>query len=256
MTDNKRAANDAAARVDEAMAQAQVFASAWSLIGGPFNSGNELDDAEVERQALRALIRDLLTAERQAALSSRADGGKGKAVNQCDGCRVGAPLSGMGNHVMPDGGFMGCTKDRYTAPQAECAPRETQPVAFDKWADDYGFYDTATDVHQYARACAKDAWEMATRVANYPAKPGDLVQCEHCEGWSVAAPTPERADAGKDAALTDESIKTVIAKHRHKMVESYEYFWPDGEQDRRYRLDELAALAFARAILAANKEPK
>lgn len=34
-------------------------------------------------------------------------------VNQCDGCRVDAPLSPRGNHQMPDGGFMGCSKDRY-----------------------------------------------------------------------------------------------------------------------------------------------
>lgn len=35
--------------------------------------------------------------------------------NQCDGCRVGAPMSPYGGdiHHMPDGGFMACTKDRY-----------------------------------------------------------------------------------------------------------------------------------------------
>jgi hypothetical protein len=37
-------------------------------------------------------------------------------VNQCDGCRVGAPLTDRRNHAMPDGGFMGCTKDRYAGP--------------------------------------------------------------------------------------------------------------------------------------------
>lgn len=35
-------------------------------------------------------------------------------VNQCDGCRVRAPLTDLGHHKMPDGGYMGCTKDRYT----------------------------------------------------------------------------------------------------------------------------------------------
>lgn len=34
-------------------------------------------------------------------------------MNQCDGCRVSAPLTERGNHAMPDGGFMGCTKERY-----------------------------------------------------------------------------------------------------------------------------------------------
>lgn len=34
-------------------------------------------------------------------------------INQCDGCQIDAPLSPRGNHQMPDGGFMGCTKDGY-----------------------------------------------------------------------------------------------------------------------------------------------
>jgi len=81
-----------------------------------------------------------------------------------------------------------------TTDAAAIAPTEGAQT-FEQWADDYGFYDTAIDVHQYARNCAKDAWGMATRVALYPAKPGDLVQCEHCQGWSVEtdAPTPKPA---------------------------------------------------------------
>ena len=50
------------ALVDEAMEQAQVFASAWSLVGGPFDYGDGLENAEVEKKALRALIADLLAA--------------------------------------------------------------------------------------------------------------------------------------------------------------------------------------------------
>jgi hypothetical protein len=36
-------------------------------------------------------------------------------INQCDVCRVGAPISERGNHIMPDGGYMGCTRKRYAA---------------------------------------------------------------------------------------------------------------------------------------------
>jgi hypothetical protein len=38
--------------------------------------------------------------------------------NQCDGCAVNAPLTERGNHKMPDGGFMGCTKSKYDSPVA------------------------------------------------------------------------------------------------------------------------------------------
>lgn len=47
-------------------------------------------------------------------------------INQCDGCRVGAPYTKTDRrlqerfgiefsplHQMPDGGYMGCTKGRY-----------------------------------------------------------------------------------------------------------------------------------------------
>jgi hypothetical protein len=34
-------------------------------------------------------------------------------INQCDGCAINAPLTARGNHAMPDGGFMGCTKEQH-----------------------------------------------------------------------------------------------------------------------------------------------
>ncbi|WP_208456780.1 VRR-NUC domain-containing protein [Burkholderia gladioli] len=51
-------------RVEEIMAQAQVFASAWSLVGGRFDQGDALETAEQEKQNLRDLV-------------SGAQGGKG-----------------------------------------------------------------------------------------------------------------------------------------------------------------------------------
>jgi hypothetical protein len=40
-----------------------------------------------------------------------------ESVNQCDGCRVSAPLTERGNHAMPDGGFMACSRDLYEVPR-------------------------------------------------------------------------------------------------------------------------------------------
>ena len=42
--------------VDAVMGQAQVFASAWSLVGGRFDSGNGLADAEEAKKELRAML--------------------------------------------------------------------------------------------------------------------------------------------------------------------------------------------------------
>lgn len=43
-------------RVEAIMAQAQVFASAWSLVGGVFDHGDALETAEEEKQNLRAML--------------------------------------------------------------------------------------------------------------------------------------------------------------------------------------------------------
>lgn len=42
--------------IDEIMGQAQVFASAWSLVGGRFDQGDELANAEAQKAELRALV--------------------------------------------------------------------------------------------------------------------------------------------------------------------------------------------------------
>jgi hypothetical protein len=45
-----------AGHVDTIMEQAQVFASAWSLVNGPFDQGNALERAEQEKTILRNLL--------------------------------------------------------------------------------------------------------------------------------------------------------------------------------------------------------
>ena len=45
--------------MQQIMEQAQVFASAWSLVGGRFDTGNALDDAEDAKAELRTMVRSL-----------------------------------------------------------------------------------------------------------------------------------------------------------------------------------------------------
>ncbi|MWK59396.1 host nuclease inhibitor protein [Pseudomonas otitidis] len=40
------------------MEQAQVYASAWSLVGGPFDSGNQLQIAEEEKETLHEMLQE------------------------------------------------------------------------------------------------------------------------------------------------------------------------------------------------------
>jgi chromosome segregation ATPase len=47
-------------KIDQIMEQAQVFASAWSLVGGMLDSGNALEDAETEKRDLRQTVTDAL----------------------------------------------------------------------------------------------------------------------------------------------------------------------------------------------------
>ena len=55
MTDDANA-HDYQATIDKLMEQAQVFASAWSSIDGPFDNGAMLSTAEAEKTALRAQL--------------------------------------------------------------------------------------------------------------------------------------------------------------------------------------------------------
>lgn len=44
--------------IDSIMEQVQVFASAWSLVGGPFDKGNALENAEEAKLDLRDMLED------------------------------------------------------------------------------------------------------------------------------------------------------------------------------------------------------
>ncbi len=44
--------------IEKIMEQAQVFASAWSLVGGPFDQGNQLQLAEGEKERLEWMLED------------------------------------------------------------------------------------------------------------------------------------------------------------------------------------------------------
>lgn len=58
MTENN-AAHAADQEIEAIMEQAQVFASAWAFLGGPFDNGSGLEQAERERSNLRALLSKL-----------------------------------------------------------------------------------------------------------------------------------------------------------------------------------------------------
>jgi hypothetical protein len=42
--------------IDEVLAQVQVFASAWSLVGGRFDNGDMLDQAKLAKAELREML--------------------------------------------------------------------------------------------------------------------------------------------------------------------------------------------------------
>ncbi len=50
---------DASEAVNQVMEQAQVFASTWSLVGGRFDSGSCMEDAESAKEELRTMVESL-----------------------------------------------------------------------------------------------------------------------------------------------------------------------------------------------------
>jgi len=53
---------DKAQAIESLMEQAQVFASAWSLVGGRFDSGNGLVEAAAAKDELRRMLVSALAA--------------------------------------------------------------------------------------------------------------------------------------------------------------------------------------------------
>ena len=49
-----------AMKLEKIMEQAQVFASAWSLVGGRFDNGNMLNEAEAAKKELRQMVAEAL----------------------------------------------------------------------------------------------------------------------------------------------------------------------------------------------------
>lgn len=47
--------------VDKLMEQAQIFASSWSMVGGPFDNGDGLANSNAMKAELRTMIRDALS---------------------------------------------------------------------------------------------------------------------------------------------------------------------------------------------------
>lgn len=50
---------------EQIMEQAQVFASAWALVGGPLDAGDQLEAAKLERDVLAAMLAHSLDASQQ-----------------------------------------------------------------------------------------------------------------------------------------------------------------------------------------------
>ncbi len=190
----------------------------------------------------------------RAALSARADrpepatgvvyGGKGEAVAYTTPEAISA-LSRKSAGMFTVYSFPQklASVPLYTVPQAECAPREAVCDRIVCWHNRSCVNDDAATMRNCPHRAAPQA-ECAPREAQPVAKidaDGDFVWLVHnpkfAEGTEFyASPTPERADAGKDAALTDEEIVKL---------------WIERPRDIP---EHRNVLAFARAILTAKEK--
>jgi hypothetical protein len=117
-----------------------------------------------------------------------ADGGKGEAV--CD--RI---ICGHNRSCVNDDAATARNCPHRAAPQAECAPREAQPVVWIDAKTLQGFTDPQN--------CNKEQRVSIRRA--------DAVH--DSDAPLYAAPTPERADAEKDAALPRERIIEIAKRY-------------------------------------------
>jgi hypothetical protein len=63
---------DASPTIDDVMSQAQVFACAWSMVGGPFDNGDGMQNATTEKLLLREMLaKSLYSPPVRAAIALR-----------------------------------------------------------------------------------------------------------------------------------------------------------------------------------------
>jgi hypothetical protein len=292
VTDNKRAADDAEREAFEAlkywpsMAPREVFSAGYRAAlssradGGKDSSDalfnacmtREIDPTGTPKEVIDRIIDWEISLE-------RADGGKGEAVAGYvipQRLNSGDPVISL--YRKPEGA---ARFPLYTAPQAECAPREAQPVGPRTTLNYDGTFDT-TCAHCGGNgcfACLKSAAPTPERADADTA--GAKPTCPHCgltdiefsrvchnsacsgyakeesfyRGWeNTAAPaSQERADAGKDAA-------------RYRWFRQGKLLWvtvPVRDKHVKYLLGHKPEAGFAdaldqaidAAILAADKEP-
>ena len=76
--------------IDALMEQAQAFASTWSLVGGMFDNGQMLGDAEAEKAALRIMIAAALASPQAEPVTQQGQGerpaGTGGVPVELDRC--------------------------------------------------------------------------------------------------------------------------------------------------------------------------
>jgi hypothetical protein len=240
----------------------------------------------MERADDKGYLPDAIREEWDAFMLDIADGGKGEAARthttQPGESVMGIALRQCGDEnewrhilacnpkfadLLPSDYFpVGTVLTLPTAPQAECAPREAQP---DGWpmlkplhlealmfAYNEG-YSKAYDGREFANPFTEAgsqaaAWALGTRDGKESRERSAAPTPERADADTAGAAeyigphglalldamaSQERADAGKDAALTDDLIGLLADKHHIFGT-----------------VDQLGK--FARAILAANKEPK
>lgn len=72
---------------EQIMEQAQVFASAWALVGGPFDAGDQLAAAEFEKDLLAAMVAHTLPQPEVKAAQSHTLEGTVHFMRSTDGKR-------------------------------------------------------------------------------------------------------------------------------------------------------------------------
>jgi hypothetical protein len=245
VTDNKRAADDAEREAFEAlkywpsMAPREVFSAGYRAAlssradGGKDSSDalfnacmtREIDPTGTPKEVIDRIIDWEISLE-------RADGGKGEAVaGYVIPQRLNSDDPVISLYRKPEGA---ARFPLYTAPQAECAPREAQPVGPRTTLNYDGTFDT-TCAHCGGNGCfaclksaaptperadadtagAKPWWHALAKAADAVSKSADvwhgfsIQDAKVCVDAYLAASASERADAGKDAALTDERAKEI-----------------------------------------------
>ena len=247
-----------AMKLQEIMTQAQVFASAWSLVGGRFDGGNAMDEAEVAKNELHQMVAEALAQPQQEQMAAAKKDAVFEAAIEFVGTLTGMkppPIETAPPEIFkPFRDFTEKVCSIFAAPQPAQRKRLTSKEINEWWASENGLKDCVMcklgDFETVVRAV-----EDKHNIKEQPAKQEPVGKVtETVDGafkCEFSRPLPKGTLLYTSPPAQEFVCSTGLCHYRKPLTdEEIESMWIGSVGFLNPMLNQHTRLAFARAIEA------